>query len=182
MGCNGGQVNTPWTWFRNTGVVTGGEFGDEAFCYAYTMPECAHHVDPEPGRPVCPDVQQVAPRCLSSCPDNNASYSNDKKKSSSNYGFNSIAAIRDDLVRYGPITAAFTVYEDFLSYKSGVYVRTGGSQLGGHAVTIVGYGTENGLDYWNVRNSWNSGWGDNGYFKIEVNQCGISNRCAAGHA
>jgi len=48
------------------------------------------------------------------------------------------------LVTNGPVTAAFTVYEDFVAYKSGVYKHTTGSALGGHAVKILGYGTENG--------------------------------------
>lgn len=29
MGCNGGQIGTPWAWFKKTGVVTGGDFGDD---------------------------------------------------------------------------------------------------------------------------------------------------------
>jgi len=32
MGCNGGQIGTPWNWFKNTGVVTGGDFGDKTTC------------------------------------------------------------------------------------------------------------------------------------------------------
>jgi C1A family cysteine protease len=50
-----------------------------------------------------------------------------------------------------------------------------------HAVEIIGYGTENGIDYWNVRNSWGSSWGENGYVRIKrtssINDpgiCGIS--------
>ncbi len=57
-------------------------------------------------------------------------------------------AIKQDLVKYGPVTAAFTVYEDFLTYKSGIYKYTDGNALGGHAVKIIGYGNENGTDYW----------------------------------
>jgi cathepsin B len=45
MGCNGGQIGTPWKWFKSTGVVTGGDFGDKDTCYPYTMPFCAHHVE-----------------------------------------------------------------------------------------------------------------------------------------
>jgi len=44
-----------------------------------------------------------------------------------------------------------------------------------HAVAIVGYGVENGIKYWTVRNSWSSTWGEDGYFRIQrgVNKCGI---------
>jgi len=82
----------------------------------------------------------------------------------------------------GPVEGAFTVYEDFLSYKSGVYQHTSGSQLGGHAIKIIGWGVENGTKYWLVVNSWNEGWGDNGTFKIlrGSNHLGIENTANAG--
>ena len=44
-----------------------------------------------------------------------------------------------------------------------------------HAVVLVGYGTENGLDYWIVRNSWGPNWGEKGHFRIQrgINLCQI---------
>ena len=42
-----------------------------------------------------------------------------------------------------------------------------------HAVLVVGYGKENGENYWLVRNSWSTMWGDNGYIKIKDDKCGI---------
>jgi len=44
-----------------------------------------------------------------------------------------------------------------------------------HAVTVVGYGTQNGMDYWLVKNSWGRSFGENGFFKIKrgTGHCGI---------
>jgi len=73
------------------------------------------------------------------------------------------------------------VYQDFYNYKSGVYVYTYGSVVGGHAVKIVGWGvTTAGQNYWIVANSWGTSWGESGYFQIEQGQCGIDTDAIAG--
>lgn len=44
-----------------------------------------------------------------------------------------------------------TVYSDFFTYKSGVYTRSpSATSEGGHAVTLVGYGSEEGVDFWKI--------------------------------
>ena len=71
----------------------------------------------------------------------------------------------------GPLSCAFTVYNDFFSYRSGVYRHVSGAVAGGHCVSCVGYNDAGG--YWICKNSWGAGWGDAGYFCIAYGQCGI---------
>ena len=67
---------------------------------------------------------------------------------------------------HGPITSTLFLFEDFLTYKSGVYTYVSGEPIGGHSIKIIGWGVEDGLPYWLVVNSWNEDWGENGYVKI----------------
>ncbi|XP_031481813.1 low-temperature-induced cysteine proteinase-like [Nymphaea colorata] len=69
---------------------------------------------------------------------------------------------------------------DFQNYKYGVFTGSCGTNTD-HAVVIVGYGSENGLDYWIVRNSWGKCWGEGGYIRMQRNvpgttagMCGIA--------
>ena len=50
-----------------------------------------------------------------------------------------------------------------------------------HAVVVVGYGTENGLDYWIIKNSHGTNWGEDGFMKIRRgnNECSLENICSA---
>ena len=90
--------------------------------------------------------------------------------------------MENEISTNGPIEAAFSVYEDFLTYKTGIYAHTTGSFVGGHAVKILGYGSEGFIDYWLVANSWNETWGEQGFFKIRkgTNECGIDQFGIAG--
>lgn len=68
----------------------------------------------------------------------------------------------------------------FQLYSSGIFsYQKCGNKLD-HGVLVVGYGTENNQDYWIIKNSWGSNWGENGYIRIARNTnldgglCGIS--------
>ncbi|KAI6682050.1 hypothetical protein NL676_035931 [Syzygium grande] len=82
-----------------------------------------------------------------------------------------------------PVSVAFQVVRDFSAYKSGVYTSDtcGSTSMDvNHAVLAVGYGVENGVPYWLIKNSWGADWGDHGYFKMEMgkNMCGVAT-CAS---
>ena len=65
----------------------------------------------------------------------------------------------------------------FQTYSSGVLTSSRCGTNLDHAVLAVGYGTENGQDYWLVKNSWNTTWGDQGYIKLGMDSskgtCGV---------
>ncbi|XP_078431015.1 cysteine proteinase mucunain-like [Wolffia australiana] len=69
----------------------------------------------------------------------------------------------------------------FQLYKSGIFTGRCGTNLD-HGVVAVGYGSENGTDFWVVRNSWGDNWGEDGYIRMERNlatgggagKCGIA--------
>jgi cathepsin B len=186
QGCNGGQPSAALQWMSHKGIVTGGDYpdmGKGTGCKAYSLAPCAHHVPPSAKYPACPKSEYHTPACKLECDSGYTknSYEEDKTKSKSAFSVNSVKDIMTELVQGGPLSCAFTVYSDFPTYKSGVYQRTPGTQaLGGHAVEIIGYGTEDSTDYWLVKNSWNEEWGDGGTFKIlrGTNECGIEDDVA----
>lgn len=53
-------------------------------------------------------------------------------------------------------------------YARGIFDGPCGRQTN-HAITIVGTGNENGVDYWIARNSFGLGWGEKGYIRIQAN-------------
>ncbi|RCN24413.1 hypothetical protein ANCCAN_29890, partial [Ancylostoma caninum] len=67
-------------------------------------------------------------------------------------------------------------------YFTFAFQHTGGQKVGGHAVRILGWGVDNKTPYWLVANSWNTDWGENGYFRIVrgLNECGIEHAIVAG--
>uniref|UniRef100_F6R7Q5 Cathepsin H n=1 Tax=Macaca mulatta TaxID=9544 RepID=F6R7Q5_MACMU len=92
-------------------------------------------------------------------------------------------AMVEAVALYNPVSFAFEVTQDFMMYKTGIYSSTSCHKTPdkvNHAVLAVGYGEENGIPYWIVKNSWGPQWGMNGYFLIErgKNMCGLA-ACAS---
>ncbi|KAJ2946093.1 hypothetical protein O0L34_g5014 [Tuta absoluta] len=181
QGCGGGFIAKAWQHWINSGIVSGGAYNSGQGCLPYSIAPCEHDVIGN--RLPCYEDTHT-PTCLRSCNTGyDVMYEVDKQ-----YGKDAYTVkggddhIRAEIYQNGPVEGAFMVYDDFLTYKSGVYQHTHGEKIGSHAVKIIGWGLENGLKYWLVANSWNTDWGDKGFFKIlrGVDHCGIENSIVAG--
>ncbi|KAJ6215820.1 hypothetical protein RDWZM_010320 [Blomia tropicalis] len=182
-GCHGGFMEEAFYYYVNHGLVSGGAYNSNEGCQPYQIPPCEHHTNGT--RPPCPVDVVPTPPCLQQCRDGyNVSYENDKHYGSKAYYLpNNVEQIQIEIMKNGPVTAAFKVYNDFLHYKSGIYQHVSKVDEGGHAIRILGWGVDNGTPYWLCANSWNTDWADmGGYFKIlrGSNECQIESSVVAG--
>jgi cathepsin B len=191
-GCGGGYPQAAWSYWVETGVVDGGNYsadgGSSNGCSPYSLPPCEHHVNGT--LPPCPSIcganECNTPLCIRKCK-NSETWSNALNYGARAYSVSSLVSeIQTEIMTHGPVEAAFTVYEDFLTYKSGVYQHLSGQEVGGHAIKIIGWGiwTDGTTPYWTIANSWNDGWGDGGFFLMlrGKDECGIEDDICAGIA
>merc|ERR1712126_777109 len=81
-------------------------------------------------------------------------------------------ALKQASAQIGPIAVSIDAgHHSFRSYRSGVYYEPRCSRTHhNHAVLLVGYGRENGRDYWLIKNSWGTRWGMKGFGKMARNK------------
>ncbi|RNA25732.1 cathepsin L1-like [Brachionus plicatilis] len=93
-------------------------------------------------------------------------------------------ALKQAVALLGPVSVSINSEDGFQSYKSGIYDGIDAGRLEcsindiNHAVTVVGYGTDKttNTDYWLIKNTWGSDWGESGYVRMlrtKDNLCGI---------
>jgi len=173
-GCDGGYPIAAMQYWQKTGIVTGGDYGTTDGCQPYKIKPCGNDCQGEASTPKC------TKKCVTSY---KPTYTTDLHKASKAYSVpTDQTSIMNEIFTNGPVEAAFDVYEDFFSYTTGVYKHVSGDLAGGHAVKILGWGTLNNTPYWLVANSWNTDWGNQGYFMIARgnDECGIESGIVAG--
>ncbi|XP_062715733.1 procathepsin L-like [Aedes albopictus] len=89
------------------------------------------------------------------------------------------AALQAAVATIGPVSVAIdTSLPSFQLYKSGIYYDPlCSSTKVTHGMLVVGFGTENGTDYWLIKNSYGASWGEQGYLRLarnKNNHCGVA--------
>ena len=168
VGCKAGTPRAAMGWIAHgDGIVTGGMYNSSEGCKPYSLAPCSVETkaqDPSNPLPTCHNTNP--PRsltCRNTCSNTayNGTYADAKVGGHDSQASVVGLAYRGDnnthmmqfIKTFGPISVAFEVCDDFPTYKSGVYIkRSGAKPLGGHAVTAVGWGVEQGVKYWLVKN------------------------------
>jgi len=88
-------------------------------------------------------------------------------------------SLKESVAIFSPVSVEVDAsHISFQAYKSGVYYEPACQEHNlNHAMLVVGYGTDNGTDYWIVKNTWGTSWGESGYIRMSRNRnnnCGIA--------
>jgi len=142
--CNGGYLDFTWQYIAGDGIVT-------EDCWPYSS------------------GQGAVEACRTTCKISGKTWKKFKGKNVRSFQDNDDT--KTDILTYGPVETGFLVYQDFMSYKSGIYKHTSGSLLGGHAIKVLGWGKEGTTKYWLAANSWKNTWGEQGFFRIKEGEC-----------
>ncbi|THD22227.1 Vitellogenic cathepsin-B like protease [Fasciola hepatica] len=182
-GCQGGSPPAAWDYWWRNGIVTGGTLENPTGCLPYPFPQCRHPGSRSQLNP-CPGYIYPTPSCYPYCQAGyDKTYEKDKVYGKTSYNVDRHEyTIMEEIMKNGPVEAGFIVYTDFAVYKSGIYHHVSGRYAGKHAIRIIGWGVENGVKYWLIANSWNVGWGENGYFRMlrGTDECRIESIVVAG--
>jgi len=77
-----------------------------------------------------------------------------------------VKMIQKEIYTRGPVATGIQA-APLLDYMGGIFDDADAPKQTNHVVSIVGFGEDNGVPYWHVRNSWGAYWGENGFFKVK---------------
>jgi len=111
-----------------------------------------------------------------SCPTGLEGYNQGAKVTDASYTyFGDEETLKKLVYEHGAVSTSVQSKGPFQEYKGGIFAGCPSNSKTDHAVTVVGYGNENGQDYWLIKNSWGQDWGENGFIRLKrgVGMCGI---------
>ena len=152
-GCNGGLMQYAFTWLKKNGIML-----DSDYPYTGTKGTC------KSDKSKYVDMSVTGYKKLGSSWSTWSAVDEDE--------------VKEFLYETGPLAIALNA-DPLQTYTSGILDLTSTkcpSSGINHAVTLVGYGTENSVAYWIVKNSWGTAWGEKGYFRIRRGNgtCGVN--------
>jgi C1A family cysteine protease len=116
------------------------------------------------------------PKCNDFCDDHHFIFKRWKAvKNSLKVIMNDNEALKREVYENGPVSTQMETWEDLILFKGGIYIHSWGEPTGGHGIIIEGWGYSDihKKEYWILRNSWGTTWGDNGYFRVLFDSYGI---------
>merc|ERR1719329_1717817 len=163
-GCHGGEAYNAFEWMHSNEVT------DET-CSIY---RARGHDNGQACSPmtVCENCMPGAP-CF--VPDEYKVYHTDQYAKVSGE-----EAMMQEIYQRGPIACGIAVPDALEDYTGGIFDDKTGDLNIVHDISVVGFGVENGVKYWTVRNSWGTHFGEDGFFRVVrgVNNIAIETDCA----
>lgn len=167
-GCFGNSMYAAWDYLKKYGTVPlleiNGDVGASISCKTFCEMAAGYHPAKESARLLFKSIGKP----INVSDQDSALHEN-------------IANMKRNIIKYGPIQGAFSVYKSFNSFfeknPTGVYVLDpSGGLVGGHTSKIVGWGVDNNKEYWILQNTWGNKWGDNGFYKMAFTTPDVLNK------
>jgi cathepsin X len=171
--CGGGNPGKVYEFLYEKGVP-------DDTCQPYTgkdpeTHECSEIQICKRCKPVPPKIGQTSAKCIG--------LPNPRRYYVSEYGkVTGASNMKAEIFLNGPISCGMQITDKFTDYKGGVYSEYNEDVRINHEVSIVGWGKEQGTEYWIVRINWGSYWGEEGMFRIKMyrDNLGVESECSWG--
>jgi cathepsin X len=169
--CDGGDDGAVYDYMAQTGVP-------DATCQAYAATDYACAADGSAICKTCPPGG-VACEVIHPAPtgtDNGAGAYTNWRVGAHN-GVSGEAAMMAEIFARGPISCGVDA-QPIENYTSGIFMNTGDTSID-HIISVAGWGVENGVRFWHIRNSWGTPWGERGWMRLErgTNALGVESAC-----